>query len=52
MAEETHMYHVIGEKLRHQLRYPGCALDLKAKGLIGHLRVSLIIVSLPLFALN
>ena len=30
-AEETHAYHAIGEKLRH----PRCALDLKAKDLIG-----------------
>ena len=30
-------------KLRRQLRHPGRALDLKAKDLIGHLRVSLII---------
>ena len=30
-------------KLRHQLRHPGRALDLKAKDLIGHLWVSLII---------
>ena len=27
----------IREKLRHQLRHPGRALDLKAKDLIGHL---------------
>ena len=35
-AGEMH-YHVIREKLRHQLRHPGRALDLKAKDLIGHL---------------
>ena len=35
--EETHEYHVIREKLRHELRHPGRALDLKAKDLIGHL---------------
>ena len=34
-AEETHAYHAIREKLRHQLRHPGRALDLKAKDLIG-----------------
>ena len=39
LAEETHAYHTIREKLRH----PGRALDLKAKDLIGHLWVSLII---------
>ena len=33
LAEETHAYHAIREKLRH----PGRALDLKAKDLIGHL---------------
>ena len=38
-VEETQAYHAIREKLRH----PGCALDLKAKDLIGHLWVSLII---------
>ena len=32
-AEETHAYHAIWETLRHL----GCALDLKAKYLIGHL---------------
>ena len=37
LAEETHAYHAIREKLRHQLRHPGRALDLKAKKLIGHL---------------
>ena len=37
LAEETHAYHTIREKLRHQLRHPGRALDLKAKYLIGHL---------------
>ena len=35
--EETHVYHAIREKLRHQLRHPGRALDLKTKDLIGHL---------------
>ena len=34
---ETHAYHAIREKLRHQLRHPGRALDLKARDLIGHL---------------
>jgi len=28
---------MIMEKLRHQLRHSGSALDLKAKDLIGHL---------------
>ena len=42
-AEEMHAYHAIKEKLRHQLRHPGRALDLKTKDLIGHLWVSLII---------
>ena len=37
-AEETHVYHAIREKLRHQLLcHPGCALDLKTKDFIGHL---------------
>ena len=36
-TEETHLYHAIWEKLRHQLRHPGCALDLQTKDLIGHL---------------
>ena len=36
-TEETHAYHAIREKLRHQLRYLGRTLDLKAKDLIGHL---------------
>ena len=36
-TEETHVYHAIREKLRHQLRHPGRALDLKTKDLIGHL---------------
>ena len=36
-AEETHAYHAIREKLRHELRHPGRALDLKIKDLIGHL---------------
>ena len=43
LAEETHAYHAIREKLRHQLHHPRRALDLKAKYLIGHLWVSLII---------
>ena len=42
-AEKTHAYHAIREKLRHQWRHPGRALDLKAKDLIGHLWVYLII---------
>ena len=43
-ADETHaQYHAIREKLRDELRHPGRALDLKAKDLIGHLWVSLII---------
>ena len=42
-TEEMHVYHSIREKLRHQLRHPGRALDLKIKDLIGHLSVSLII---------
>ena len=41
--EETHAYHAIREKSRHQLRHSGRTLDLKAKDLIGHLWVSLII---------
>ena len=36
-SEETHLYHAIREKLRHQLRHPGRALDLKTKDLIGYL---------------
>ena len=36
-GEETHAHHAIREKLHHQLRHPGRALDLKAKDLIGHL---------------
>ena len=36
-TEETHLYHAIREKLRHQFRHPGRALDLKTKDLIGHL---------------
>ena len=36
-TEETHVYHAIREKLRHQLRHPGRALDLKTKDLIGYL---------------
>ena len=40
-AEGTHVYHAIREKLRHQLRHPGRALDLKSKYLIGHLWVAL-----------
>ena len=35
-AEETHAYHAIMEKLRHQLHHPGHVHDLKAKDLIGH----------------
>ena len=31
------MYHAIKEKLRHELRHPGRALDLKTKDLIGGL---------------
>ena len=31
------MHHAIRGKLRHQLRHPGHALDLKTKDLIGHL---------------
>ena len=38
-AEGTHVYHAIREKLRHELRHPGHALDLKTKDLIGHLWV-------------
>ena len=34
-AEETHAYHAIKEKLRHKLRHPGSALDLKTKDFIG-----------------
>ena len=33
-TEETHVYHAIREKLRHQLRHPGRELDLKRKDLI------------------
>ena len=36
-TEETNVYHAIREKLRHQLRHPRRALDLKTKDLIGHL---------------
>ena len=36
-AEQTHAYDAIREKLRHQLRHPWRALDLKTKDLIGHL---------------
>ena len=36
-TEETHEYQAIRGKLRHQLRHPGCAHDLKTKDLIGHL---------------
>ena len=36
-TEETHVYHAIREKLRHQLRHPERALDLKTKDLIDHL---------------
>ena len=35
LAEETHAYHAIREKLRHKLRDPGRALDCKAKDLFG-----------------
>ena len=31
----THAYHAMREKLRHQLRHPGRALDLKTKDFIG-----------------
>ena len=34
---EKHVYHATRGKLRHQLPYPGRALDLKTKDLIGHL---------------
>ena len=37
LAQETHVYHAIRENLRHPLRYPGRALGLKTKDLIGHL---------------
>ena len=37
LAEETHAYHAIREKLGYQLRHPGRGLDLKAKDLIGHI---------------
>ena len=33
--EEMHAYHAIREKLRHKLRHPRRALDLKTKDLIG-----------------
>ena len=36
-TEETHVYHAIRKKLRHQLRRPGRALDLKTKDFIDHL---------------
>ena len=36
-TDQTHMYQAIREKLHHQLRHPGRALDLKTKDLIGHL---------------
>ena len=36
-TEEMHVYRTIREKLRHQLRHPGRALDLKTKDLISHL---------------
>ena len=42
-GEETHVHHTIKEILCHQLVHPGHRLDLKAKDLIGHLWVSLII---------
>ena len=35
-AEGTQAYHAIRENLRHELRHPGHALDLKTKDLIGH----------------
>ena len=35
LAEETHAYHAIREKLHHKLRQPGRAHDLKTKDLIG-----------------
>ena len=35
-AEGTQAYHAIREKLRHELRRPGHALELKTKDLIGH----------------
>ena len=34
-AEEAHAYHAIRGKLRHRLRHPGRALDLKTKDFIG-----------------
>ena len=36
-TEETHVYHAIRKKLRHQLRHQGRTLDLKTNDLIGHL---------------
>ena len=42
-AKGTQAYHAIRKKLRHLLRHPERALDLKTKDLIGHLSVSLII---------
>ena len=42
-AEERHGYHATREKLRYQLRHPGRGLDLKAKDLIGHIWVFVII---------
>ena len=39
MVEQTERTH-IREKLCHQLRHPGCALDLKTKDLIGQNSVS------------
>ena len=36
-TEEMHVYQAIREKLRHRLRHPGRALDLKTKDFIGHL---------------
>ena len=46
-VEGTHAYHAISEKLRHELRHPGSALDLKTKDLIGYLWVSLLQLSSP-----
>ena len=56
-AEGTHAYHAIREKLRHELRHPERALDLKTKDLIGHLwvclsRLSCQSISFQVFALN
>ena len=35
LAEETHAYHAIREKLRHKLRHAGRPLDLKTNDFIG-----------------